>query len=75
MSPEGAGGGGGGEPPSYSNVTSNDRVGTRAKRPTFEPSSQLRDQLLAREQGLRKEMDVEPITSHPKASRGWEPDK
>jgi hypothetical protein len=37
--------------------------------------SQLRDQLLAREQGLRKEMDVEPSTSHPKASHGWEPGK
>lgn len=50
----------------------NDRSGTRAKRPSFEPPLQLRDQLLAREQGLRREIDVEANTSHPKAPRGWE---
>jgi hypothetical protein len=65
----------GGQPPSYNNVTANDRAGTRAKRPSFEPPPQLRDQLLAREQGLRKEMDVEAGTSHPKAPRSWEKGK
>jgi hypothetical protein len=35
----------------------------------------LREKLLTREQGLRKAMDVEPSTSHPKASHGWEPGK
>jgi hypothetical protein len=73
MSPEG---GGGGEPPLYRNVTTNDRVGTRAKCHTFESlSPHMREQFLTREKGLNKEMDVEPSTSHPKASRGWEPGK
>ena len=62
----------GGQPPSYCNITANDRSGTRAKRPTFESSLQVREQLLAREQGLTKEMDTEAGTSHPKAPRGWE---
>jgi hypothetical protein len=35
----------------------------------------LRDQLLAKEKGFNKAMDVEPSTSHPKASQGWEPGK
>jgi hypothetical protein len=65
----------GGKPPSYNNITANDRSGTREKCPSFEPPLQLRDQLLAREQGLRKEMEMEASTSHPKAPRGWEPGK
>jgi hypothetical protein len=65
----------GGEPPSYNNITTNDRLGTREKCPSFEPPLHLRDQLLSREQGLKKEMDVEASTSHPKAPHGWEPKK
>jgi hypothetical protein len=33
------------------------------------------DQILTKEQGLRKEMDVEASTSHPKSPRGWDPGK
>jgi hypothetical protein len=71
------GGGGGGQPPSYSNIAANDRSGTRVKRPAFEPPQQVREQLLAREHGLRKEMDTEAEagTSQAKPHRGWEPGK
>jgi hypothetical protein len=57
----------GGKPPSYSNVTANDKSGTRAKRPAFEPPQQIREQLLAKEQGLRQEMETKlalPIPKH-----------
>jgi hypothetical protein len=65
----------GGKPPSYNDITANDRNGIRAKRPAFEPPAHLRDQLFTQEQGLRKEMELEPNTSHPQASKGWEPGK
>jgi hypothetical protein len=65
----------GGKPPSYNNVTTNDRSGTREKRSSFEPPLQLRDQLLAREQGLRKEMDVEARHVPSKSTSRWEPGK
>jgi len=65
----------GGKPPSYNNVTTNDRSITREKRPTFELPLQMCDQLLTREQGIREEMDVEANTSHPKAPHEWEPEK
>jgi hypothetical protein len=35
----------------------------------------MREQLLTREKGLSKAMDVDSSTSHPKAYRGWEPGK
>jgi hypothetical protein len=66
---------GGGKPPSYRNVAANDKSGVRARRPTFEPPAQIRDQLLAKEQGLRTEMDTEAGTSQPKQPRSWEPGK
>lgn len=66
---------GGGGNPSYRNVAANDKSYIRAKRPTFEPPPQVREQLLAREQGLRMEMDTEVGTSQPKSPRGWEPGK
>jgi hypothetical protein len=68
---------GGGKPPSYNNITANDRSGTRAKRPTFEPPQQIREQLLANEHGLRKEMDMgdEAGSSQAKPHKGWEPGK
>jgi hypothetical protein len=47
----------------------------RAKRPTFEPPPHWREQILSKEQGLRKEMDVEASSSHPKAPCGWKPGK
>jgi hypothetical protein len=62
----------GGKPPSYSNITANDRSGTREKRPAFEPPQQICEQLLAKEQGFSREMETEASTSHPKAPRGWE---
>jgi hypothetical protein len=65
----------GGKPPSYSNITANDRAGKRSKRPAFEPPQQIREELLAKEQGFRKEMETEASTSRPKAPRGWEPGK
>jgi hypothetical protein len=54
------------------NVAANDRAGLHAKRPSFEPSSNLREKLLAKEKGISKAMDVEPSMSHPKEYRGWE---
>jgi hypothetical protein len=65
----------GGGTPSYRNVAVNDRARTHAKRSAFESPLHLRDQLLSKEHGFNKAMDVEPNTSHPKASRGWEPGK
>jgi hypothetical protein len=56
-------------------VATNDKEGLRTKRPGFEPPPHLRDQLLAKEKGFIKAMDVEPSMTHPKASRGWEPGK
>jgi hypothetical protein len=56
-------------------VAANDKSGVRARRPTFEPPPQIREQLLAKEQGLRTEMDTEAGTSQPKPPRGWEPGK
>jgi hypothetical protein len=35
----------------------------------------MREQIVTKENGLKKAMDVEPSTSHPKASRGYEPRK
>ena len=66
---------GGGKPPSYSSVTANDKAGTRARRPAFEPPPQLREQLLANEQGLQQDMETEAGTSAPKPLRRWEPGK
>jgi hypothetical protein len=65
----------GGKPPSYSNITTNDRLGMRAKRPAFELPQQIWEQILAKEQGFRKEMETKASTSHPRAPRGWEPGK
>jgi hypothetical protein len=42
----------GGKPPSYNNITANDKAGKRSKRPAFEPLQQIREELLAKEQGL-----------------------
>lgn len=42
------------------------------KRPAFEPSQRIRDELLAKEQGFRKEMETKASTSRPKAPWGWE---
>ena len=66
---------GGGEPPSYRNVAANKKSGVRARRPTFEAPTQIRDQLLAKEQGLRMEMDTEVGTSQSKQPWSWEPGK
>jgi hypothetical protein len=68
---------GGGQPPSYRNIAANDRAGTRAKRPGFEPPQQIREELLAREHGLRKDMDTgaDAGTSQTKPHKGWEPGK
>jgi hypothetical protein len=65
----------GGKPPSYRNVAANDKEGARIVRPTFEPPPQVREQLLAREQGLRSEMETEAGTSQAKPPRTWEPGK
>ena len=65
----------GGKPPSYRNVAANDKSGTRARRPAFEPPPQIREQLLAEEQSLQQEMETEASTSNPKPPRSWEPRK
>ena len=62
----------GGEPPSYCNVAANDKLETRIIRPTFEPPPQVREQLLAREQSLKEDMEIDAGTSQPKAPRSWE---
>jgi hypothetical protein len=65
----------GGKPPSYRNVAANERPGTRVIRPTFEPPPQIREQILAREQGLKADMETDAGTSQPKKPRSWEPGK
>jgi hypothetical protein len=65
----------GGKPPSYSDMAANDRTGTRAKRPAFEPPVHLREQLFSQEQSLGKEMELEPSSSNPQASKNWLPGK
>jgi hypothetical protein len=65
----------GGKPPSYNDIAASDRSGTRAKRPAFEPPVHLREQLFTQEQSLSKEMELEPSTSHPQASKNWLPGK
>jgi hypothetical protein len=65
----------GGKPPSYRNVAANEKPGTRIIRPTFEPPPQVREQLLAREQSLKADMETDAGTSQPKTPRSWEPGK
>jgi hypothetical protein len=65
----------GGQPPSYRNITANEKGDTRTIRPTFEPPQTIREQLLAREQGLKADMETDASTSQPKQQRRWEPGK
>ena len=65
----------GGKPPSYNDIASDNRNEIHAKRPAFESPVHLRDQLFTQEQGFRKDMELEPSTSHPQASTGWLPGK
>jgi hypothetical protein len=61
--------------PSYRNSAKNDKDGFRERRPSFEPSLHLRENLLQEEQIPGKSMDMEVESSHPKASQNWVPGK
>jgi hypothetical protein len=70
----------GGETPLIQQHYTNDRSGTREKRPAFEPPQQIREQLLARNRDLERKWrrkPARPIQKHPEdgslanASRKW----
>ena len=69
------GSGDGGKAPSYSDIAANDKAGSRAKRPAFEPPEHMREQLFTQEQAFSKEMELEPSTSHMQAPKNWLPGK
>jgi hypothetical protein len=64
-----------GEKPLIQERVANEMDGVRARRPSFEPPSHLREHLLQEEQSNGKSMDMEAESSHPKASRNWVPGK